>query len=112
MGRLLQIIGGATLFTFFWYLISFIVLVLPDPVRAQGAPQCDTREAVVTLLADRYGEQPMAMGVAGGAAVMEVYANESTGTWTITMTLPEGLMCLMASGTDYAAMRGQLPANL
>ena len=32
---------------------------------------------------------------------MELWASDSTGTWTITVTTPEGATCLVASGQDY-----------
>jgi hypothetical protein len=78
---------------------------------AHGAPQCDTREAVIALLAERYGETRRAVGIAGQAAVMELYAADATGTWSITMTLPDGMMCLMASGSGYEAVTEELPAK-
>jgi hypothetical protein len=78
---------------------------------AFAAPQCDTRDRVTTLLADRYGETRRAVGLAGDAAVMELYASDATGTWTITVTLPDGQMCLMASGAGYEAVTEELPAR-
>ncbi|MCX7286071.1 MAG: hypothetical protein NTW20_00520 [Rhodobacterales bacterium] len=78
---------------------------------AFSAPQCDTREAVTALLADRFGETRRAIGLAGDAAVMEVFASEVTGTWSITVTLPDGRMCLMASGSGYEAVTEGLPAK-
>ena len=78
---------------------------------AFAAPQCDTRDRVTTLLADRYGETRRAVGLAGDAAVMELYALDATGTWTITVTLPDGQMCLMASGVGYEAVTEDLPAG-
>jgi hypothetical protein len=78
---------------------------------AHGAPQCDSREAVTALLADRYGETRRSVGIAGQAAVMELFASEDTGTWSITMTLPDGMMCLMASGSNYEVVTEELPAK-
>jgi hypothetical protein len=78
---------------------------------AHGAPQCDSREVVTALLADRYGETRRAVGIAGQDAVMELFAADSTGTWSITMTLPDGMMCLMASGSGYEALTDELPAK-
>ncbi|KAF0116258.1 MAG: hypothetical protein FD150_428 [Rhodobacteraceae bacterium] len=78
---------------------------------AHGAPQCDSRDAVTALLADRYGETRRAVGIAGQDAVMEVFAADATGTWSITMTLPDGMMCLMASGSGYEALAEELPAK-
>ena len=70
---------------------------------AHGAPQCDTRDRVMSLLTDTYGETRRSVGIAGETAVMELFAADTTGTWTITMTLPDGQMCLMASGSNYEA---------
>lgn len=78
---------------------------------AHSAPQCDNRETVVALLADRYGETRRAIGIAGQAAVMEFFAADETGTWSITMTLPDGRMCLMASGSNYEEVTENLPAT-
>lgn len=78
---------------------------------AFGQTQCDARDRVVALLADRYGETRRSLGVAGEGAVMEVFAAEKTGTWTITLTLPDGQMCLMASGAGFETLSEELPAK-
>jgi hypothetical protein len=78
---------------------------------AYGTPQCDTRDRVLAFLADRYGETRQSVGLAGEAAVMELFAAEDTGTWTITMTLPDGQMCLVASGAGYEVVTEELPAR-
>jgi hypothetical protein len=78
---------------------------------AHGAPQCDSREAATTLLADRYGETRRSVGIAGEEAVMELFASDATGTWSITMTLPDGRMCLMASGSNYETVTEERPAK-
>jgi hypothetical protein len=78
---------------------------------ANGAPQCDSRDRVIALLADRYSETRRAVGIAGQSAVMELYAADTTGTWSITITLPDGQMCLMASGSGYEVVTEGLPAK-
>lgn len=94
------------------FTLSFgLAVVLAATQIAHSAPQCDSREAVTALLADRYGETRRAVGIAGQSAVMEVYASDTTGTWSITMTLPDGMMCLMASGSNYETLTGELPAK-
>ena len=88
-----------------------LVAMLAAADIAHGAPQCDSREAVTALLVDRYGETRRAIGIAGQSAVMELYAAEATGTWSITLTLPDGRMCLMASGANYETVTEDLPAK-
>jgi hypothetical protein len=94
------------------FALSFgLAAVLAATQIAHSAPQCDSREAVTALLADRYGETRRAVGIAGEAAVMELFAADSTGTWSITMTLPDGRTCLMASGSNFETLAEQLPAK-
>ena len=78
---------------------------------ARGETQCDTRDRVVTFLAERYGETRRSIGIAGEGAVMELFAAADTGTWTITVTLPDGQMCLVVSGSDYESVTEDLPAK-
>jgi hypothetical protein len=78
---------------------------------AFSAPHCDNRDRVTALLADRYGETRRAIGLAGQQAVMELYASDATGSWTITLTLPDGVMCLMASGAGFEKVADDLPAR-
>lgn len=94
------------------FALSFgLAAVLAASQIAHSAPQCDSREAVTALLADRYNESRRAIGIAGQSAVMELFAANETGTWSITITLPDGQMCLMASGSNYEAVTEELPAK-
>jgi hypothetical protein len=76
--------------------------------NAQGA-QCWPREALLGHLADTYGETLRGMGLTAADQVLEVYAAEVTGTWTIVVTRPDGLACMVASGEAYEAVDGVLP---
>jgi hypothetical protein len=81
---------------------------------AMGMPamaQCGARDEVVAQLAAGYGETRRSMGLAANSAVIEVYASEATGTWTITVTLPSGMTCLVASGEGFETMADKLPAK-
>lgn len=93
--------------------ICLAASLLAFAAPAVAAPLCDTRENVTALLADSYGETVRVSGLAGETALMELFASDETGTWSITMTLPDGMMCLMASGTLFVATpEARLPANL
>lgn len=78
---------------------------------ASAAPQCGTRTLVLGQLTEKYGETLHGMGIANNNAVMEVYASPSSGSWTITVTLPDGRMCLVASGQGYQPGSGEQPAK-
>lgn len=42
---------------------------------AFAAPQCAPRQVVVTHLADRFGEAPRGIGIAGTAALVEIFVS-------------------------------------
>jgi len=76
------------------------------------ASTCAPHEDVVKRLTESYGETRRGIGIARQGAVMEVYASDQSGSWTITVTLPDGMTCLIASGQAYEAMTEALPPNV
>lgn len=77
---------------------------------AQSAPPCAPRAEVEQTLAARYGESRQAMGLAAGNQLMEVYASAS-GTWTLTVSMPDGMTCLVASGSSFEQVNEPLALN-
>ena len=51
------------------------------------------------------------MGLGANNAVIEVFASDASGTWTITVTSASGLTCLVASGQAYEELAEILPAE-
>jgi len=86
------------------------LIFLTQHAQAQTQPQCGPRAAVVKTLAEKYAETRRSIGIAANNTVMEVYAAD-TGTWTITVTTPQGLTCLVASGQGFEAVVEELPAK-
>ncbi len=73
----------------------------PGPAAAQGVPSaCAKRDALLSQLANRYGEVPVAIGVADGRLV-ELLTAKDGDTWTIILTNPQGVSCLIASGDGW-----------
>ncbi|QHQ36269.1 hypothetical protein [Algicella marina] len=70
---------------------------LAGSAAAQQKP-CGEREQIVSRLGDKYGEARTARGLSHNNGMVEVYASEETGTWTILITLPNGETCLVAAG--------------
>lgn len=89
-------------------LLAGLVLLAASPAVAQS-PQCGPREAVLEQLTEKFRENRRAIGLGGSGQVMELFASDETGSWTITVTLPNGMTCLMASGQAYEAMADALP---
>ena len=80
----------------------------PAPAAAQ-ARQCDSRDKVLGLLAEKYGETRQSIGLTTQGTVVETFASSETGTWTVTVTHPDGRMCLIASGDAFENLSEALP---
>lgn len=85
------------------------LLFLNGPALAQSAT-CAPRDTVVERLASSYGETRQSMGLGANNAVIEVFASDKSGSWTITVTGTNGITCLVASGQSFEAMAESLPA--
>ncbi|WP_170365383.1 hypothetical protein [Ruegeria arenilitoris] len=87
-----------------------LMVLAAQQVQAQ-TPNCAPRPDVLQRLAETYGETRRGIGMARQGTVMEVFASDETGTWTITVTLPNGLTCLIAAGEAYEVLAEALPPN-
>ncbi|MEM9798632.1 MAG: hypothetical protein AAF919_19250 [Pseudomonadota bacterium] len=85
---------------FFATLTAVALMLLSLPAHAAG-PTCGAREKVLERLSTRFGETRRGIGLGTKNRVVEIFASDDTGTWTITVTMPDGRMCLMASGQHY-----------
>ena len=92
-------------------LISFVVLwaFATTASAQQSGRNCAPRQAVVDRLATGYGESRQMMGLGANNQVVEVFASNQTGSWTITVTMPNGLTCLVASGQAFEKLAEALP---
>ncbi len=80
-------------------LLGLLMALWPPPSAAQT--QCGDRAVMVEQLKRIYGESRHGAGLSGGGAFFEIWANCSTGTWTILKTYPRGRACVMASGANW-----------
>ena len=72
------------------------------PVTSQPpVPQCALRYKVIDHLASKYGETVVAAGIANTGGLVEVLANHEKDTWSIIVTDPGGLACLVAAGEGW-----------
>ncbi|WP_158967590.1 hypothetical protein [Chachezhania sediminis] len=83
--------------------------IAPTVATAQSQRNCGPREVVVDRLADGFGETRQSIGLGANNAVVEVFASDETGTWTITVTMPNGITCLVASGQSFERLAELLP---
>ncbi|WP_176473742.1 hypothetical protein [Actibacterium ureilyticum] len=87
-------------------------LIAPAMTRAEPS-RCAPRDTVVAQLTERYGESRQVMGLNPNNTMMELYASAETGSWTITVTAPNGTTCVVAVGQAYEPVAEALrPAGL
>ena len=94
------------------FTLALATLLAGSAAFAQGQ-NCAEREAVLSRLNERYGESRQSIGIAGQGCVVEVFASLETGSWTITVTMPNGITCLVASGQSFELLDEPLqPAGI
>ena len=75
-------------------------IMLPMAADARMQMTCGQRGAVVTALDKMYAEKPVSLGIADNGSVIEVFAS-AEGSWTIVLTSPTGISCLLAAGESW-----------
>lgn len=88
------------------------LLMAAEMAHAQGRAQCGERHVVIERLTQKYGETRQSMGLAANNSIVEMHASDETGSWTITVTHPNGMTCLVAAGTSFETIEEELPASL
>jgi len=74
--------------------------------ESQAAPVCGKRSALLSQLANEFGEAPTAIGLASDGGVVELLTSHS-GSWTLIVTLPPrngqsvSRSCLLATGDAW-----------
>ena len=93
-----------------WRTLSALLAALLFSTAAQSAPTCDKRAVIMRQLESKYDERPVAIGIANNGGVVEVLTTPDGRTWTIVITLPNGMTCLVAAGEDWETIP-QLPGK-
>ena len=73
----------------------------PSAEAAAETAACAALAEVVAKLAQRFGETLRSVGLQRSDGLLEVYASDRTGTWTILVTRPDGISCLLAAGERW-----------
>jgi hypothetical protein len=83
------------------------VAALAMPAAAETPSACAQPEKIADLLHKDYLEKPVAFGVQGDGSLMQVFASREGNTWTVVMTTPRGVSCIVAEGTRWEALPRQ-----
>jgi hypothetical protein len=85
-----------------WMVLAAILcsLAIISVANAQQ-PLCSTRADITMQLSEQYAEVPVSLGVANNGGVMEVLSAPNGKTWTLILTMPDGMSCMIAAGDDW-----------
>ena len=93
------------------YRLALALALATAATQAGAQSNCDHHDKIVARLAAGYGETRQAIALTSGGHVIEVFASQETGTWTITVTAPGGLTCLVSAGEAYQAIAQAVPGE-
>jgi len=79
---------------------AILLGVMTSKVYAEQRTICGERADFVERLKDGYAEEPVSVGLAANGSVIEVFTADS-GTFSIIITQPSGVSCLVASGEEW-----------
>lgn len=88
----------------FGVVLALISTSIPAAAQQGSGPICGLRDTIVNTLTGRFGETARSIGMGPGNRLVEVFASEETGTWSITVTSADGMTCLIASGQSYEVL--------
>ncbi len=81
--------------------VLIAALAMATSAQAQAQVACGTRSAMLDKLSSSYGETRQSRGLSGTAAIVEIFASDATGTWSILQTTPDGKTCIVAAGDNF-----------
>ncbi len=84
-------------------MIRLLALLAMTPSLA-WASNCASRAHVIKKLKETYSEELRFGGLQksrGMQSVMEVWVSRETGSYTVLVTQPNGISCIVAVGTDF-----------
>jgi hypothetical protein len=82
-----------------------LAVTAAGPLPAQEPPEphssCMRAEELAWFLRREFEEVPTARGLSDGGVLVTVFAAKTAGTWTIAVTDPSGVSCIVATGTGF-----------
>lgn len=65
---------------------------------------CDDRQKIARSLATEFGEVRESAGPVANGRTIEIFTSSETGSWTVLITHPGGLACVVATGEAQEAV--------
>ena len=71
------------------------------PGTAQSV--CGARSDVIKALNQEFDETPVGLGLTGSRQAIELLVSKA-GTWTLLVTMPDGMSCILSAGKNWEGM--------
>ena len=81
-------------------LLAAAIAMTLAAVPAAAQPACGPRGIVLLKLQQDFRERPVGVGLAGGGHLVELLTSDH-GTWTVLVTSPNGISCVVAAGDGW-----------
>lgn len=81
--------------------ITLAAALVAFPIAASAQPKCGPRDVVLPGFAAKFGEAPAMHGVSSQGHVFELLLSDDGASWTLLVTLPNGMSCLAAEGSAW-----------
>jgi hypothetical protein len=65
---------------------------------------CSGYEQIRRELDEQYAEEPVSLGLQSNGHLLQVFASEESGTWTIISMAPNGTACVVAAGANWETL--------
>jgi len=80
--------------------LCLLTLLWASPGESQQAA-CGKRSDIVKHLATNYEEVQVARGLSDSEGLVEIFASKDGATFSVLYSLPNGMSCLTATGTEW-----------
>jgi hypothetical protein len=77
-----------------------VTMILPG-VAGAGPLLCGPRNDVLAKLSDSRHEQPSSVALTNDGQLLEVLKSDTDLSWTMLITSPQGLSCVVAEGDGW-----------
>ena len=85
-------------------ILIFIASMFLTVYSANAQTVCGERASLLKQLEGNYKEALVSMGLASNGSIVELTKSDE-GTWTILLTSPKGLTCLIAAGEHWEVLK-------
>ena len=80
-------------------------LLLHTAASVKAQPVCMPHDDFRVELHRNFSESPVAIAIASNGALIELYAKRDRSSWTLVMTRPAGISCVLVAGEEWNDLR-------